>query len=88
MGQNLSLVWPDESLDVLSPGDALNDVILAILWAGSVYLIGMIFCTVKLVDRWRGKREEHSTSFGSVLGAMIMSLVWPLVLIVLALSNS
>lgn len=88
MGQNLSsLVWPDESLDVLSRQDAFGELFLALAWLGSVYAIAMIFTTVRLIDRWRGPRDDNPTSAGQVMAAIVLSIAWPLVLIFLALSN-
>jgi len=87
MGSNLSLIWPDRAKDIVSPADAFGELVLALAWVGSVYAIAMIFTTVKLVDRWRGVRDDNPTSLGSVLAAALMSIAWPAVLIVLALSN-
>ncbi len=89
MGGNLSKpnLWPDESADIISKPDAFGELVLAIAWLGSCYAIAMIFTTVKLIDRWRGPRDDNPTGFGSVLGALILSIAWPLVLIILALSN-
>jgi len=90
MGANLSKpdLWPDESLDIISKQDAFGELILALAWLGSAYAIAMIFTITKLIDRWKGPRDDNPTGFGSVLGAFILSLAWPLVLIILALSNS
>ncbi len=89
MGANLSKanLWPNESKDVITPSDAFGELVLALAWLGSWYAIAMIFTTVKLIDRWRGPRDDHPTGFGSVLGAFILSIAWPVVLIFLALSN-
>ncbi len=87
MGSNLSLIWPDRSKDLISPADAFGEFFLAMCWIGSVYAIAMIFTTVKLVDRWRGPRDDNPTSIGSVLAAIILSIAWPVVLVTLAISN-
>ncbi len=83
-----SIEFPDESKDVISPGDAFGELVLAILWAGSFYAIAMVFTTVKLVDRWRGPRDAKRTGFFSVLLAMILSIAWPAVLLILAMSSN
>ncbi|KIH90552.1 hypothetical protein SPBR_01155 [Sporothrix brasiliensis 5110] len=87
MGQAFSTEFPDESLDVISKEDAFSELILAICWAGTFYVIGMIFTTVKIIDRWRGPRDDNPTGFFSVLGALILALAWPAVLVILALSS-
>ena len=88
MGSNLSLVWPDRTNNIISKEDALGELILAICWIGSVYLIAMIFTAVKLIDRWRGPRDDNPTGLGSVIAAFLLSVAWPAVLIVLALSSN
>jgi len=88
MGSNLSLIWPDRTNNVISPQDAFGELVLAIAWVASVYMIAMIFTTVKLVDRWRGPRDDNPTGLGSVIAAFLLSIAWPAVLIVLALSSN
>ncbi|ERS97274.1 hypothetical protein HMPREF1624_06605 [Sporothrix schenckii ATCC 58251] len=87
MGQAFSTEFPDESLDVISKEDAFSELFLAICWAGTFYVIGMIFTTVKIIDRWRGPRDDNPTGFFSVLGALILALAWPAVLVILAISS-
>lgn len=87
MGQYFSRQFPDESLDVISKPDAFAEFFLAICWAGTFYAIAMIFTTVKIIDRWRGPRDDKPTGFFSVLGAFILSIMWPAVLVVLAISS-
>jgi len=87
MGSNLSLVWPDRTNNVISAPDAFGELVLALAWTGSVYMIAMIFTTVKLIDRWRGPRDDNPTGLGSVMVAFLLSILWPAVLIVLAMSN-
>lgn len=87
MGQAFSVEFPDESADVISPQDAFNELFLAIAWAGSFYAIAMIFTTCQIIDRWRGPRDDNPTNFMSVLGALILSIAWPAVLVILAMSS-
>ncbi|CAK7203981.1 hypothetical protein SEUCBS139899_006731 [Sporothrix eucalyptigena] len=88
MGQHFSVVFPDESADVISPTDAHAELILAIAWAGTFYAIGMIFTTTQIIDRWRGPRDDNPTGFFALLGALILSAAWPAVLVILAISSS
>ena len=88
MGQAYSVVFPDESKDVISPEDALTELILAVAWAGAVYAIGMIFTTVQIIDRWRGPRDDNPTGFFSVLAAMFLAIPWPAVLVILAMTDN
>lgn len=88
MGQAFSVTFPDESADVISKQDALSELILAICWGGTFYVIGMIFTAVQIIDRWRGPRDDNPTGFFSVLGALILAIPWPAVLVILAMSSN
>jgi hypothetical protein len=88
MGANLSLVWPDRTNNIISAPDAFGELVLALMWLGSCYGIAMIFTTVKLIDRWRGPRDDNPTSLGSVLAAILLSVAWPVVLLALAFTNN
>ncbi|KAK0737931.1 hypothetical protein B0T18DRAFT_333599 [Schizothecium vesticola] len=89
MGQNLSLNedLKDTSGARLSEPDRVADIILGIMWAGSAYGIGMIYCAVALLSRWSGKDGERDANFFSVLAAFVLSVGWPLILIYLARSG-
>lgn len=87
MGQNLSFIFPDRSADILSQEDIDNSVRLGIIWALCTYGFIMIFTMLKLIDRWRGPRDDNPTSLGSVLGAFIISIIWPVALAILAVSD-
>lgn len=81
MGANLSTtVEPDLSKVVWSPTDQAAGLILAVLWAGALYTIAMIFSTLALVDRWRGPHDKNATTGGSVMAAVLLSTAWPIVL--------
>ncbi|CAK7217916.1 hypothetical protein SCUCBS95973_003310 [Sporothrix curviconia] len=88
MGQHFSVIFPDESLDVISPSDAHAELFLAIAWASTFYGIGMIFTTTKIIDRWRGPRDDNPTGFFALLAALLLSAAWPAVLVILAISSS
>lgn len=88
MGQNLSKTFPDTSKDVISAPDAANELVLAVAWAGSVYVIGMIFTAIQIIDRWRGPRDDTPTNFFSVAAAFILAIPWPAVLLILAFNNN
>lgn len=82
MGQNLSsLEVVDISLDVISPTDRNADFILATIWGSVFYIIAMIFTTCKLLNRWGGPNGDKRINICSVLGALILSIAWPFVLI-------
>lgn len=84
MGANLSsTVIPDTSKDIISPQDMFADVTLGIVWAGSLYACAAIFCTLALIDRWRGEDDKVAVGTASVIGAVLLSTVWPLVALVL-----
>lgn len=87
MGQAFSVTFPDESADVISPTDAFAELFLAVCWGGTFYVIGMIFTTVQIIDRWRGPRDDNATGFFSVLGALILAIAWPAVLVILAMTS-
>lgn len=87
MGANLSSTFlPDTSKDVLSPQDAFADMLLMGFWLGSIYGIGWIFTTCALVDRWKGPMDRIRVGGGSVLGAVMISAVWPVVMLYLLMS--
>lgn len=88
MGQHFSVIWPNESKDVIAPADRRAEIFLAVTWAATFYAIGMIFTTTKIIDRWRGPRDDNPTGFFSVLAALILSTVWPAVLVILAMSSN
>ncbi|KAK4225857.1 hypothetical protein QBC38DRAFT_251222 [Podospora fimiseda] len=89
MGQNLSLQEPfaDTSGAVLSPTDRVNIIIMACLWAGSTYGIGMIWCAVTLLQRWSGRNGEKGVNIFSVLAAFILSSGWPLIMTYFAMNS-
>lgn len=88
MGQNLSSkVVVDTSADVFDPADKFNTRNLGLLWAMSFYGMGMIFCTTRLADRWRGPQGDRSIGFFSVFAAFILSAAWPLVLLIMRLNR-
>lgn len=70
----------------MSAGDALAVNILGYLWLSSVYVFGMIWTVLALIDRWRGPHGEGEINFVSVLAAILLSGPWPAVLLVMALS--
>ena len=88
MGQNLSSkVSVDTSPDVIGAGDAKNELILLIMWAGAIYGIAMIWSTVELCDRWRGPQGNRQLGFVSVLAALLLSAAWPVVFLYLLLTR-
>lgn len=84
MGINLSTPAPVAPDDIIAPGDRLAETILAIMWLGTAYAIGMIFTTIALVERWAGPHGERGYSFMGVLAALILSAAWPMILLFLA----
>ncbi|KAG5661480.1 hypothetical protein HG530_003715 [Fusarium avenaceum] len=87
MGANLSSTFvPDLSGVVLSPEDRNADIHLAVFWAGSLYAIAMVFSTCALIDRWKGPYDRVRTTGGSVLGALLLSTAWPVVMAYLLFS--
>lgn len=79
----------DETIDntvAVSPTDQLADIILGVCWAASLYAVGMIWTTLALIDRWRGPQGKTHIGLFSVLGAIILSAAWPVVLLLLAVA--
>ncbi|KAJ4401250.1 hypothetical protein N0V85_005562 [Neurospora sp. IMI 360204] len=70
MGQNLSLSEPfaDTSGVKFSPSDRHADIIVGVTWACSAYGIGVIFCAVRLLERWSGEHGEKGVNLASVRG--------------------
>ncbi|KAF5718627.1 hypothetical protein FMUND_5208 [Fusarium mundagurra] len=87
MGNNLSSTFvPDTSKDILSPQDRHSDMFLGIFWASSLYGCAMIFSTCALIDRWKGPYDRVRMSLGSVMGALLLSTAWPVVMAYLMFS--
>lgn len=82
MGNNLSSSYtpPDLSGVVLSPPDRQALIILGTTWGVVTYVLGMIFTTFTLIDRWRGPYDKFRTGGSSVLAAFAMSALWPVVM--------
>ncbi|KAK0714030.1 hypothetical protein B0T26DRAFT_650713 [Lasiosphaeria miniovina] len=88
MGANLAIVQPfDTSKAVLSPTDRYAQIILGALWAGSLYGIGMIFCSTRLMSRWAGSHGEKEVGFVGFIAAFILSVAWPAILVYFAVEN-
>ncbi|KAL0465244.1 hypothetical protein QR685DRAFT_558145 [Neurospora intermedia] len=89
MGQNLSLSEPfaDTSGVVLSPQDRHADIIVGVVWACAIYGMGIIFCAVRLLERWSGEHGERGVSFAGVVGAFLCGSAWPLVLVYLMVTE-
>lgn len=89
MGNNLSSAYtpPDLSGVVLSPEDTTSLYILAGIWGGTTYVLGMIFCMFTLIDRWRGPYDKYRTGGSSVLAAFAMSALWPMVMAYIIVSR-
>jgi hypothetical protein len=86
MGQNLSLVWPDTSKDVISPGNVRAEKVLGVFWLGCFWAMAMIWAMVLLVDRWRGPLGNREVRFVSVVAALVLSTAWPVVFVYLLVS--
>ena len=80
MGNNLSSEFePDLSGVVLSPMDRDANLMLLGIWCGVLYVFAMIMSTCLLVDRWRGPLDKNPTGPSSVVQAVVLSTVWPVV---------
>lgn len=73
--------------DAVSPTDAFSALLVGIFWAGSLYAVGMIWTTLALIDRWRGPHGLNDINLVSVIGAFILSIPWPAVLILMGLTG-
>ena len=89
MGQNLSLSekFADTSKATFAPQDAHNTLLLGILWACSVYGLGMIWCAVTLLSRWTGRDGDRDPNLFSILAAFLLSTGWPVILLYFAMSS-
>ena len=77
-----------DTSNTMHPSDVTALVILAIMWGGAFYGMGMIYTVMALTERWRGPKGENSIGFGSVLAAILLSAAWPVVLIILLMSGN
>lgn len=89
MGGNLSKDYtpPDLSGVVFAPQDRDATIMLGITWAIVIYVLGMIFTTFTLIDRWRGPYDKYRTGGSSVLAAFAMSALWPMVMAYIIMSR-
>lgn len=89
MGINLSSPWPYELVAGAKKEkpDIDNTITWAIIFFMSLYGCMMILTITRLVDRWRGPRDDNPTTLGSVMGAIVLSALWPIVLAILAVSS-
>lgn len=88
MGNNLSSGFVfDTSKSVFSPEDRASGLRLIVFWVCSLYACAMIFSTCALVDRWKGPYDRIRMGVGSVLAAMLISTVWPVVMVYLMMSD-
>lgn len=72
----------------MHPSDVTALIILAIMWGGAFYAMGMIYTVMALTERWRGPKGETSVGFASVLAAILLSTAWPAVLIIMLMSSN
>lgn len=80
MGNNLSTVNDiDKSGIVFSDFDRDATIIMGITWGIVTYVLGMIWTTFSLIDRWRGPYDKFRTGGSSVLAAFALSALWPMV---------
>lgn len=63
-----------------SSQDGLADMILGLIWLGTFYVIGIIFTSLALIDRWRGPYGDGKIDYIAVLSAIGMACAWPVVL--------
>lgn len=65
----------------ISPSDHLAITIVGVAWASTAYVLGMIWTSLALIDRWRGTHGEGNINFMSVIAALILAAAWPIVLV-------
>lgn len=65
----------------VSPEDGLATGILGLIWLGVFYVIGIIWTSLALIDRWRGPHGDVKINFASVLSALGLAAAWPVVLL-------
>lgn len=65
----------------VSPQDRLADWILGLIWLCVFYVMGMIWTSLALIDRWRGPHGDGKINFVSVLSALGLASAWPVVLV-------
>lgn len=70
----------------VSPSDGLADTILGLLWASTFYILGMIWTTLSLIDRWRGPHGDGEINFLAVIAAFLLAIPWPIVLVIMAIA--
>jgi len=92
MGNNLSSsvnLVVDTTLDVFAPEDQYNDIVLGVVWAGVVYIILGIWCFFTLLGRWVEENSDgRRMEFGTVASRIMLSFVWPVTLLYIAVNDS
>lgn len=81
----LDMSTPNAAALAMSAQDQLADTILGLLWVGVVYVFGMIWTTLALIDRWRGPHGDGEINFLAVIAAVMLAIPWPAVLLIMAL---
>ncbi|KAG6008556.1 hypothetical protein E4U43_000128 [Claviceps pusilla] len=81
MGNNLSSTSPKTPHVVLSASDRAADILLLAIWAFALYSCAVIYTTCVLVDRWKGPADKVRVGRGSVLVAVVLSTLWPVVMV-------
>lgn len=76
---------PNAAALAMSAADSLADMILGLLWVGVLYVFGMIWTTLALIDRWRGPHGDGEINFLAVIAAFMLAVPWPAVLLIMAL---
>ncbi|KAI6778864.1 uncharacterized protein J7T54_000520 [Emericellopsis cladophorae] len=88
MGNNLSSQFePDLSGVVLAPYDRDASIILGATWGIVFYIIAMIWSTCALIDRWKGPNDKIRTGKSSVVAALVLSTMWPVVVAYMMLAT-
>lgn len=89
MGANLSQFEHNPNLDGVKYADfdRVGAIMVGAIWGIVFYALAMIWTTCALVDRWRGPNDKIRVERSSVLAALVLSAVWPAVVLYLMASQ-
>ncbi|KAG5913359.1 hypothetical protein E4U42_001246 [Claviceps africana] len=83
MGNHLlsSTLAPRTAPLVLDASDRAADILLLAICGSALYACAVIYTTCVLVDRWKGPADKVRVGPGSVLVALVVSSLWPVVMV-------
>ena len=92
MGSYLSMLGSHEGIDNIpkpwiSEHNRFEWVVMAIIWGGSFYAIGIIWHSLELVERWKGPHLDKKIGISGTLLAILLAFVWPFLVVFEAITG-